>query len=51
MQILTSAIVAIIVSAIYCKISAANTFSVIDGYVKDMIELAKKSIGDAYLNK
>ena len=40
-----------IVSVIYNKISAAYTFHVIDGYVKEIIELAKNSIQDAKINE
>lgn len=44
--IVSAAITALIVSAIYGKASAVHTFNVIDGYVKDMIELIEKSITD-----
>lgn len=43
--------ISILVSVISNKILAARTFSVIDGYVKDMIVIAKKSIRDAYSGK
>lgn len=46
-----SAMTSLIVSVLCCKISAAYTFKVIDGYVKDMIEIAKKSIRDTYFDK
>lgn len=50
-NIIVPAITAIIVSGIYCKISAVHTFNVIDGYVKDLIEMVKKSLRDARFNK
>lgn len=46
-----AAVIAMIISLVCNKISAAYTFKVIDGYVKNMIELAKKSIRDAYSDK
>lgn len=51
MEYIAPALIALIVSVVCCKISAAYTFKVIDGYVKDVIELAKKSISDTYLKK
>lgn len=48
--ILVSVVASTVVSVICCKISAAHTFNVIDGYVKDMIELAKKSIRNAHID-
>ena len=50
-NIVISAVTALTVSFIYCKISAGHTFKVIDGYVKDLIDMAKKLIRDAYVNK
>lgn len=50
-DIVVTVIVALAVSVVSCKISAAHTFNVIDGYVKEVIELAKKSIRDAYIDK
>lgn len=50
-EIITAAITSLVVSVIYCKISAAHTLKVIDGYVKSMIDMAKESIKDAYLRK
>lgn len=47
--IIESAVIALMVSAVYGKISAAHTFKVIDSYVKDMIETAKKLIRDTQL--
>lgn len=46
--IVSAAITALIVSAIYGKASAVHTFNVIDGYVKDMIEVTKELIRDTY---
>ncbi len=48
---ITAAITAFIVSVICCRISAAVTFKIIDRYVADMIDMAKGSIRDAYLDK
>lgn len=50
-NIIVSAVTAIIVSIIYCKIAAVHTFKVIDGYVKSLIEMAKESIRDTRLYK
>ena len=49
-NVIISAVTAFVVSAIYNKVSAAHTFEKIDGYVRDVIELAKQSIRDAKLN-
>lgn len=46
-----SIVVSIAVSIASNKILAAHTFNVIDDYVKDLIEVAKKSIRDAYSDK
>lgn len=46
-EIIVSAAVSLVVSAVYCKISAVHTLDVIDGYVKSVIDMAKKSIRDA----
>ena len=46
MEILEVVITSVIVSAIYNKIAAAHTFKVIDGYVRDVVELAKQLIRD-----
>lgn len=48
---MTAAIVALIVSVIYNKISAAYIFNVIDGHVNNMIEMVKKLIRDTYSDK
>lgn len=50
-NVIISAVTAFVVSTIYNKISAAHTFEVIDGYVRDVIDLAKQSISDAKINK
>ncbi len=50
-DIAVAALTAIVASAVYCKISAAYTFKVIDGYVKEMIDMAKDSIRNAHLDK
>lgn len=50
-EIILPAVVALIVSAVYCKVSAVYTFRVIDDYVKNVIMMAKKSIRDAYLKE
>lgn len=47
-EILVPAIVSLFVSAVYCRISADWTFKIIDDYVKDVVETAKKSIRDMY---
>lgn len=47
----TAIITSGIVSVICCNISAKVTFNIIDKYVADMINLAKESIRNAYLNK
>lgn len=41
-------LVSLCVSVIANKILAVYTFKVIDGYVKDLFEITKKSIRDAY---
>ncbi len=50
-NIIVSAVTAMIVSIICCKITAVHTFKVIDGYVKSLIEMAKESIRDTRLYK
>ena len=50
-EIILPAVIALVVSAIYCKISAVYTFRVIDGYVKNVITMAKESIRDTYLKE
>lgn len=49
--IAVSTVVSIVISLIVGKMIAAHTFMVIDGYVKDIIDMAKKSIKDTCLNK
>lgn len=49
--VIVAAVTAFIVAFIYGKISAIHTFNVIDSYVKETIDLIKKSIRDTYLNK
>ncbi len=49
--ILISIIVSAVVSLLVCRKAAAFTLEVIDGYVKDMIELAEDLIRDAYSKK
>lgn len=44
-------LISVVVSAIVSKIVAAYQFEVIDGYVKDMIEMAKREIANAYFNR
>ena len=43
-NVIISAVTALAVSVIYNKISAVHTFEVIDGYVREVIELAKQSM-------
>ena len=49
--VIIATVTATIVSVICCNRSARVTFNVIDKYVADMINLAKESIRNAYLNK
>lgn len=49
--IIVSAVTAAVVSGICCKISAVHTFNVIDGYVKEFVEIAKRSIWNARSDK
>ena len=51
MESVSSAIIAVVVSVVCNTILAVHTFNVIDGYVKELIEMAKNSIRDAYLNE
>lgn len=46
-----STVVSIATSLIVGKMVAAHTFLVIDGYVKNIVDMTKKLIRDAYLNK
>lgn len=45
---LASALIALGMSIIANKLLAIHTFKVIDGYVKELFEISKKSIRDAY---
>ncbi len=45
---LASALIALGVSIIANKLLAIQTLKVIDGYVKELFEISKKSIRDAY---
>lgn len=49
--IMVAAVTALVVSAIYGKVSAVHTFNVIDGYVKDLFELLRQSIRNASIDK
>lgn len=49
--IIIAAVTAGIVSVICCNVKMYKEFKVLDKYVKDMIELAKSSIRDAYTRK
>lgn len=51
MEIILSAGIAVIVSMICNKILAVHTFNVIDGYVRELVEMTKKSIRDTYFNE
>lgn len=44
-------VVSVITSVICNRILAIHTFKVIDGHVKELFEITKKSIRDAYFNK
>lgn len=48
---LISALIALGVSIIANKLLAIHTFKVIDGYVKELFEISKKSIRDAYFGE
>lgn len=49
--IVVSAITALVVSAVYNKISAVHTFNVIDGYVREIIEMVKGLIRNTSIDK
>ncbi len=49
--IFIAAATACITSVVCCRISALVTFRIIDKYVVDMIETAKESIRNTYINK
>lgn len=46
-----SALTALVVSMLCCKISAAYTFKVIDGHVEKTLELIKKLLSSTYIDK
>lgn len=48
---LVCVLIALAVSIVANRILAIYTFKVIDGYVKDLFEIAKESIRNAYTNK
>ncbi len=50
-EIIIAAVTSTIVSVICCNISSKVTFHIIDKYVADMINLAKESIRNTYLDK
>lgn len=50
-EIIIPAIVSLIVSIIYNKILSTYIFKVIDAYVKELFEITKKSIRNAYSSK
>ena len=43
--------ICIVVTVVTNRILAIHTFKVIDGYVKDLLEMTKESIRDTHLNK
>ena len=49
--IIIAAVTAGIVSVICCNVKMHKEFEIMDKYVKDMFELAKSSIRDAYTRK
>lgn len=49
--ILVSVITSALITTIICKILAVYTFEVIDDYVKNMIDVAKKLVRDAHFDK
>ena len=50
-EVLTAAAVSLAVSVIYNRIAAIHTFNVIDGHVREMIDVVEKLVWDACLNK
>lgn len=48
---LVCVLIALAVSIVANRVLAIHTFKVIDGYVKDLFEITKESIMDAYSNK
>lgn len=51
MSIVGTIICAAIVSAIVSKVMATHYLEVIDGHVREMINLAKQKIEDAYVSQ
>lgn len=50
-KIIIPAIVSLVVTIICNRLLAIHTFKVIDTYVKELFEITKKSIRNAYPNK
>lgn len=50
-EILVCVSICILVTIITNRILAIHTFKVIDGYVKELFEITKESIRDAYSDK
>lgn len=50
-EILVCVFICILVTIITNRILAIHTFKVIDGYVKELFEITKESIRDAYSDK
>ena len=50
-EILVRVFICILVTIITNRIVAIHTFKVIDGYVKELFEITKESIRDAYSDK
>lgn len=50
-EIIIAAVTATVISVICCNMSAKVIFDKIDKYVEDMINLAKESIRNTYINK
>lgn len=49
--VLLSILISGITSVVVTKIEATRYFKVVDSYVKDLIELAKKHIKEAYASR
>lgn len=49
--VLASAVVSFATTLILTRRIAVNHFKVIDGYVKDMVEVAKEQIRKAYISQ
>lgn len=50
-EITISAIVSFIVTVIYNRIFIAHVFKTIDNYVKELFDITKESIRNAYIDK